>query len=392
VRFAGPERRLGLPWWVALSVVAHLNALIFALCLWRGGVAAPVPEIHLVDLLPAPATGETGELEAVIPPLPTRLPRLGTPSGTSLAGAADSVRIGTGARGEGDPPRRPDPVVGADHDLLRRDLYNHPDRNTAARARARRAARAGAGAGRGLDPTPFLDRGRGPGRWSRGSAPVALEPRSARVPPGAALPPGDGEARRGAPAAVEGEPLSRIAKDGDEGPLPLVTHGHPRVGGGEGSERRGQQEQASARRLPDVSDMARASGRGRDSGAGAGSVASRRGVPWGDPQGAALWLTSRDRRYTDYFRGIYRKVNPLWVFPKKLEVLLEQGDVLIEFTILADGDVRDVRVRKSSGFSQFDDNVVAAIRKAAPFGRIPDGLGSRLRIVAPFEFANPMVR
>jgi TonB family protein len=119
--------------------------------------------------------------------------------------------------------------------------------------------------------------------------------------------------------------------------------------------------------------------------------ASRRPGP-GRGVGQDLWLNRPSPGYETYFRGIYRKVDRLWKFPKALEVLFEQGDVLVEFTIVADGNVSEVQLRKSSGFPEFDENVLAAIRKAAPFGPIPRGLGRSLRVLAPFEFSNPMVR
>lgn len=143
--------------------------------------------------------------------------------------------------------------------------------------------------------------------------------------------------------------------------------------------------------LPKGLRVAAAGSGGAGDGAGSGAAA-RRGSPDGPEHGAPLWLTGGDRRYMDYFRGIYRKVQPLWVFPKELEVVYEQGEVIVQFSILADGTIRGLRVRKSSGYRQFDANVVAAIEKAAPFGPIPRGLGRRLDILAPFEFANPMVR
>ena len=109
-------------------------------------------------------------------------------------------------------------------------------------------------------------------------------------------------------------------------------------------------------------------------------------------RGAPIWLNTPDQRYLSYFKEIHRRIQPLWRFPRELEILFEQGDTLVQFTLLADGRVSEIRLKKSSGFPQFDRNTVAAIRRAAPFTPIPTGLGRRLRIVAPFEFKNPMVR
>jgi TonB family protein len=188
-----------------------------------------------------------------------------------------------------------------------------------------------------------------------------LPARAATAPrePAPYLPARDGELQE-----PDGERLTRIPKDGEvalpKGLRVAATGvGTPRPGGG---------------------------------GDGAGHGGARRGAPDGVEHGSPLWLTGGDRRYVDYFRRIYRKVQPLWVFPKELEVVYEQGEVIVQFSILADGTIRGLRVRKSSGYRQFDANVVAAIEKAAPFGPIPRGLGRRLDILAPFEFANPMVR
>jgi protein TonB len=71
---------------------------------------------------------------------------------------------------------------------------------------------------------------------------------------------------------------------------------------------------------------------------------------------------------------------------------MEQGDVLVGFTIRKDGSVTDVRVLKGSGFAKFDKNVLAAIKKAAPFGPLPPSLGGELRVTAPFEGSNPAIR
>jgi protein TonB len=157
-------------------------------------------------------------------------------------------------------------------------------------------------------------------------------------------------------------------------------------------DRKSTRPSVSAKRITDIFDMARPQGRGANTGRGQGTLFPRRGSPNGTKNGKPVWLSTSDRRYVDYFRGIYRKVNPLWLFPKELEIMMEQGNVLIQFTILKDGTVKNVRIRKSSGYPKFDQNVVVAILKAAPFKPIPNGLGQRLDILAPFEFSNPMVQ
>ena len=105
-----------------------------------------------------------------------------------------------------------------------------------------------------------------------------------------------------------------------------------------------------------------------------------------------VWLTDDESPYSDYLQRIYRKIQPLWRFPQKLDREFEQGDLFVRFTLSALGEVDTVIVEKSSGFPEFDGNAVAAIRRAAPFGPVPPGFARPLVIIAPFEFSNPMVR
>lgn len=105
-----------------------------------------------------------------------------------------------------------------------------------------------------------------------------------------------------------------------------------------------------------------------------------------------VWLNTSDRAYLDYFQNIYRKINPLWSYPKDLELKMEQGEVIIRFTLNADGQIGDAAIYRSSGYLNFDNNVLRAVKKAAPFDPIPSGLRAPLKILAPFEFSNPLIR
>jgi TonB family protein len=110
------------------------------------------------------------------------------------------------------------------------------------------------------------------------------------------------------------------------------------------------------------------------------------------PDARTLALATFQRAYDHYLSRVKQKVDPLWEFPRELALRMEQGDVLVGFTIRRDGSVRDLRVLKGSGFPQFDKNVLAAIKKAAPFEPLPETLGPVLHVTAPFEGANPAIR
>lgn len=55
--------------------------------------------------------------------------------------------------------------------------------------------------------------------------------------------------------------------------------------------------------------------------------------------------------------------NPRPAYPSMSRRLREQGTVVLEVLILADGSVGDVKINQSSGFKRLDDTAVKAVRK-----------------------------
>lgn len=55
--------------------------------------------------------------------------------------------------------------------------------------------------------------------------------------------------------------------------------------------------------------------------------------------------------------------NPRPAYPSMSRRLREQGTVVLEVLILADGSVGDVKISQSSGFKRLDDTAVKAVRK-----------------------------
>ena len=131
---------------------------------------------------------------------------------------------------------------------------------------------------------------------------------------------------------------------------------------------------------------------------GAGGAAGIGSHPRPLGVGDAAWfdLETDDPALMPYFRGIKRKIEPLWVnaFPKSAIMELKQGIVILQFTIESDGSVRvSWPPVRPSGIDEFDRNCADAIRRAAPFGPIPASLGkTRLVIRAPFVADNPIVK
>lgn len=106
-------------------------------------------------------------------------------------------------------------------------------------------------------------------------------------------------------------------------------------------------------------------------------------------------LAVRAWRYNPYFRRMYKRVDRLVKFPKKLALALEQGQLVARFRLYPDGRIGAVSLSKSSGFRQFDKVVLRAIRRAAPFGTVPAAIlkgRTSVTVSAPYVFSNPLIR
>jgi TonB family protein len=110
--------------------------------------------------------------------------------------------------------------------------------------------------------------------------------------------------------------------------------------------------------------------------------------------------SSRARMQDAYFRALHARVLERVRWPRELAVALEQGEVVVTFTLRRDGSVAEVDVTRPSGHRALDEAVVAAIHEAAPFGEVPSRVlpirSARelpeLRVSAPFVFENPLIR
>ena len=397
---------------VGLSVVLHVGLLLLVTHLLLLHVTPTPGEALVYSVDPVGDDADEAHqqvalsrpvMEDEVDPREEPRARVGDPAASADRLAADTLsdakKAGSVA-GQGRPRPHPDPLAGDDLDDLRFRPFNHHTRDSLSRIRTRRRAATydNERATPNPEPTPFLTTGRGSSdlreprtaprdrrrsHQSRaGLAPGTSEPGGEDSPGAATLSRRLTRRMRGGNAA-----LARRRPDVPRStPRTLTTRRRQAV-----ADRRNR-EQASSRRHPDLVEMGRPRGHGDSTGAGRGGKAGRRGDATGERDGLPLWLHTPDRRYVRYFRKIHGKIQPLWVFPRRLEVQLLQGDAQVRFTIHASGKVTNIRLKKSSGFPQFDRLVLGAVAKAAPFAPIPRGLGKRLTIVAPFEFHNPMVR
>jgi protein TonB len=193
----------------------------------------------------------------------------------------------------------------------------------------------------------------------------------------------------GRPVAKEGEAATEAAVHGDPSddvnaaqasnephPIPLELS-RPSAGGTTGTGVAGPS--------PGAGNSARSPRSGSGQGGSPSDLAER-------PGGKA---STTARAQEAYLRRLYKRVRDNLVYPPDLAASLEQGEVVVSFTLRADGSIADVRVSRASGYRQFDDAAAAAVRRSAPFPPLPatmTGGRSSLAVDAPITFANPIIR
>ena len=107
----------------------------------------------------------------------------------------------------------------------------------------------------------------------------------------------------------------------------------------------------------------------------------------GDGPNGPVRLDTKDPQYVTYFNSIKRAIEVVWQYPELALRYGLQGRLLLEFSILGNGDIESAKIIRSSGSNLLDEEALRAVKAAAPFGPIPPWIGkNRLDIVASFEY------
>lgn len=94
-----------------------------------------------------------------------------------------------------------------------------------------------------------------------------------------------------------------------------------------------------------------------------------------------------ETEYATYTEGVKKAIVRVWSYPEAASQNREEGKVKVEFTILRDGQLEDVRILRSSGHDSIDREAIRAVKAAAPFHRIPEQLGlTRMSIEFTFNY------
>ncbi len=82
--------------------------------------------------------------------------------------------------------------------------------------------------------------------------------------------------------------------------------------------------------------------------------------------------TEKSAAYSTYRQTVKESIVRAWKYPEGAIEGKEQGKVDVEFTIQKNGNLQDVQILRSSGFSDLDREAIRAVDAASPFNPIPD--------------------
>ncbi len=98
---------------------------------------------------------------------------------------------------------------------------------------------------------------------------------------------------------------------------------------------------------------------------------------YGDGDGEGGTLTEYVKEQFDYIRTI---VMQHLKYPDEAQSRGLEGKVLISFIIMADGNVKDIKVLVSSGYSVLDKNAIDTVKSSAPFPKPPANAELRMPV------------
>jgi protein TonB len=100
-------------------------------------------------------------------------------------------------------------------------------------------------------------------------------------------------------------------------------------------------------------------------------------------------LDTNNPQYVTYFNSIKRAIEVVWQYPELALRYGLQGRLLLEFSILDNGDLEGAKIVRSSGSNLLDEEALRAVKTAAPFGPIPPWIGkNRIDVIASFEYVD----
>lgn len=98
-------------------------------------------------------------------------------------------------------------------------------------------------------------------------------------------------------------------------------------------------------------------------------------------------LDTKDKRYVSYASLIKGRIGSQWKYPSAARDRLIEGQLMVLFSLVREGEVIEIGVINPSGYKVLDEEAVRAIKAAAPFPPFPGHVTvKRLNIQASFDY------
>jgi TonB family protein len=104
-------------------------------------------------------------------------------------------------------------------------------------------------------------------------------------------------------------------------------------------------------------------------------------------EGEAIPLDTNNLKFFSYFKTIKKQISRVRSYPEAAREYFLRGSSSVQFTLLKNGEVQDVKIVKSSGHNILDQNAIETIKKAAPFNPFPKRIEmSKISVVTELEY------
>lgn len=98
-------------------------------------------------------------------------------------------------------------------------------------------------------------------------------------------------------------------------------------------------------------------------------------------------LNTTELKYVSYVTKIKRQIDLTFIYPVIAIQRGEQGSLVLTFTVIATGQLKDIKIVKSSGSKILDNAAVDAVTRASPYPPFPEEWHEKeITISALFEY------
>jgi len=105
------------------------------------------------------------------------------------------------------------------------------------------------------------------------------------------------------------------------------------------------------------------------------------------PRETTISLNTKDIKYTSYLAHLKDRIHRNWIYPETARQNQIEGELTLTFTVHHTGDIKDIRINRSSKNKILDSAAVNAVYNAGPFNPLPETFNLvRLNIVSTFIY------